>query len=212
MIKTIQPSYKIEYISDNVMQHIEKIGRLCYKSEDKIKDGSADTFNKALINRGHEAMLEHSLITVKFISNRGFTHELVRHRHSAFSQESTRYVKYSDGRMRFIEPYWLNIEYIKDQEKTLLSYKIWEKAMFNAENSYNEMAKFQETDATRGILPNDIKAEIVISTNIREWRSIFKLRTHKTAHPDMRRLMIPLLDELKKRLPIMFGDIEVSDD
>jgi thymidylate synthase (FAD) len=74
------------------------------------------------------------------------------------------------------------------------------------------MSKFQETDATRGILPNDIKAEIVISTNIREWRSIFKLRTHKTAHPDMRRLMIPLLDELKKRLPIMFGDIEVYND
>ena len=100
-MKTLKAGYEIlTPISENglaELQHIERIGRVCYKSEGKItQDGeSAKKFVKMLIDRGHEAMLEHSTLSVKFTVDRGVSHEIVRHRIASFAQESTRYVNYS---------------------------------------------------------------------------------------------------------------------
>lgn len=73
---------------------IEIAGRTCYQSQKgNVTPKSAGTFIKMLLKRGHESVIEHSCLTVKFVGcSRGFTHELVRHRIASFSQESTRYV------------------------------------------------------------------------------------------------------------------------
>lgn len=191
------------------LQHIEKIGRVCYKSEDRItEDGkSAKKFVKMLINRGHEAMIEHSSLSVKFIVDRGVSHELVRHRIASFAQESTRYCNYSNDKfgneITVVEPcFW-------DDKST--NYIIWETAMKTAEETYFRLLELGATpQEARSVLPNSLKTEITITANYREWRNFFKLRTEQAAHPQMREVTIPLLKELQKRIPIIFDDIEVS--
>lgn len=188
------------------LQHIEKIGRVCYKSEDKItEDGeSARKFVKMLIDRGHEAMIEHSSLSVKFIVDRGVSHELVRHRIASFAQESTRYCNYSKDKfgkeITVIDPCFFSP--LSD------SYTFWKHAMEIAEAHYFSLLDSGATpQEARSVLPNSTKTEITITANYREWRNFFKLRTAKAAHPQMREVTIPLLAELKKKLPIIFDDI-----
>lgn len=216
-MQIINQSYKIETKELDIFYMpmlIEGIGRTCYKSEDKISEGTADEFCRKLIKNGHEAMLEHAVITVRFITDRGVTHELVRHRiGTAFAQESTRYVRYG-GNMEFIRPVfsWAQIGYIFDHEKkfndTVTKWQVWLQAMKEAEENYAVMLELGcAPQEARSVLPNSLKTEIVVSANIREWRHIFKLRTAKSAHPQIVALMKPLLEELKSMIPVLFGDI-----
>ena len=189
------------------LQRIEYAGRTCYKSEDKITDDSAKKFVENLIKRGHEAMLEHSSLSVKFICDRGVSHELVRHRMASFAQESTRYCNYSKDKfgkeLTFIKP--------KFFEEGTDSYKYWENAMADAEICYFSMLDFGCTpQEARSVLPNSIKTEVVMTANYREWRHFFWLRAaHKTgpAHPQMEELTIPLLYEVSELIPVVFDDI-----
>lgn len=207
-MKVIKAGYEIlTAISEGgveELQHIEKIGRVCYKSEDKItSDGeSARKFVKMIIDRGHEAMIEHSSLSVKFIVDRGVSHELVRHRIASFAQESTRYCNYSkdkfDNGITFIKPFFFSDT----------KYQRWLAAMADAESAYLDLLNSGATpQEARSVLPNSTKTEIVITANYREWRNFFKLRTAKAAHPQMREVTIPLLKELKEKLPIIFDDI-----
>jgi len=185
----------------NVAQFIENCGRTAYKSEDKITESSAIPFVRSIISRGHESVIEHFNITVRFITDRGVTHELVRHRLAAYTQESTRYCNYSKRGMQFIEPVFWN--------KNDPEYQIWLMAMESCEKYYNILLNNNRTpQEARSVLPNSLKTEIVCTTNIREWRHILRLRTAKTAHPQMRSLMLPLLDELVGKLPVIFNDIK----
>jgi len=209
-MKIIKPSYEIlTPISDGgikELQHIERIARVCYKSEDKIsQDGeSAKQLIKMLIDRKHEAMLEHGSISVLFICDRGVSHELVRHRMASFAQESTRYCNYSKDKfgneLTFIEPcFWHEREY---------KYEDWERAVLEAEDSYFELLDIGASpQEARTVLPNSLKTEIVMTANYREWRHFFKLRCAEAAHPQMRELTRPLLRELHDKLPIIFDDI-----
>ena len=203
------------------LKHIEKIGRVCYKSEGNItEDGeSAKKFVKMLINRGHEAMIEHSSLSVKFVVDRGVSHELVRHRIASFAQESTRYVNYSlekfGNEINVIDIHnGINLDNkMKNMESDTISSIIneWCLAMDDAEKHYMKMMELGATpQIARSVLPNSTKTEITITTNYREWRNFFKLRVHGTAHPQMREVTIPLLNELKNKLPIIFDDIEVE--
>lgn len=211
-MKVINASYVI--LSDisegglKELQHIEKIGRVCYKSEDKINpDGSsAKEFVKMLIGRGHEAMIEHSSLSVKFIVDRGVSHELVRHRIASFAQESTRYCNYSKDKfgkeVTFISPLFF--------DRDTVPYLLWEKAMKSAEELYFSLLDFGVSpQEARSVLPNSTKTEIIITANYREWRNFFKLRTAAAAHPQMREVTIPLLRELKNKIPVIFDDIEI---
>jgi len=177
---------------------------------------SAKTLILKLISRGHEAMLEFGgNITVKFICDRGVSHELVRHRIASFAQESTRYCNYNKRHdISYIIPCWLNIEpgiydYKKCNEITDMHARYWADCMYNIEHWYNEFISVDNwsPQQARSVLPNSLKTEINISANIREWRHIFKLRTNKAAHPQMRELMCPLLDNFKNQIPILFDDI-----
>lgn len=201
------------------LKQIERIGRVCYKSEDKMsEDGeTAKKFVKMLIDRGHEAMIEHSVLSVKFTVDRGVSHELVRHRIASFAQESTRYVNYSldkfDNEINVINIVGgINLDNkMKGIEGILDILYEWEMAMRDAEKHYKQMMIFGATpQIARSVLPNSTKTEITITANYREWRNFFKLRTAPTAHPQMREVTIPLLKELKNRLPIIFDDIEVD--
>ena len=201
------------------LKHIERIGRVCYKSEDRItEDGeSAKKFVKMLIDRGHEAMIEHSSLSVRFTVDRGVSHELVRHRIASFAQESTRYVNYS------LDRYGNEINVIHIEKGITLDKKMnnmdantiaavieeWERAMEDAEKHYMKMIELGATpQIARTVLPSSTKTELVITANYREWRAFFKLRISATAHPQMREITIPLLEELKKRLPVIFDGIE----
>ena len=205
-MKIINASYHIETPIDGVeiLKRIEKAGRTCYKSEDRITAESATAFVRKLIERGHESVLEHASITVRFVCDRGVSHEIVRHRLASYSQESTRYCNYSGDRFRnnitFIKPCFL--------DEGTGGYKLWKQAMFIAEKEYFAMLNWGCTpQEARSVLPNSTKTEIVMTANLREWRHFLKLRTAKAAHPQMRELTVPLLHELQERIPVVFDDI-----
>ena len=206
-MRIIEPSYEIltSINSEEVLRTIEKVARTCYKSEEKIEVGSAERMVSMIIKNGHEAMIEFFDITVKFIHNRGFTHEMVRHRLCSFAQESTRYCNYSDDKfgneITVILPYWIKEACVQDSRD-------WKYTMELCETTYLRfLSNGLKPQAARGVLPNDLKTEINVKANLREWRTIFKLRTAPAAHPDMRRVMIPLLQEFKTLLPVVFDDL-----
>lgn len=218
-MKTIKASYEIlTPISEggvNELQHIEKIGRVCYKSEDAIlSDGSsAKLFVSSLIKRQHEAMLEHGTLSIKFVVDRGVSHELVRHRIMSFAQESTRYCNYGKGKfgseITVIEPcFWKG-------ENSAYPYEEWKRLCELAEKSYFELLDMGATpQEARSVLPNSLKTEITLTGNYREWRHFFRLRACDAtgpAHPQMKEVTIPLLKELKEKLPIIFDDLEIKE-
>lgn len=188
---------------NEILKHIERCGRVCYKSEDRITDGSAERFVAGLIRRGHESVLEHYSITVKFTCDRGVSHEIVRHRLASYSQESTRYCDYSSG-IAFVWPCYLTAGTDEAYD--------WINACGAAEKAYKRMiADGLSPQQARTVLPNGTKTELVMTANLREWRTVLKQRTAKAAHPQMREVMLMLLDEFRERIPIVFDDIEVKD-
>lgn len=198
-MKLIHQTHEILEISKDIPQMIEKAGRTCYKTENKITSTSAGKFVKMLCDKGHDAMIEFGDMTVRFITNRGVTHELVRHRLCSFAQESTRYVRY-DGNMEFIWPVWIDEKH--------QSYREFIDALELAEARYCRLLQLGwRPEQAREVLPNALKTEIVTKANVREWRHIFKLRHSKYAHPQMRALMGPLLAEVKQIVPVVFDDL-----
>lgn len=207
-MKIIKAGFEIlgEPDGAEILKRIELAGRVCYKSEDKITDGSAERFVRSLIQRGHESVLEHEKLTVRFICDRGVSHEIVRHRIASYSQESTRYCNYSKdgfgGEITVIKPLYL--------EEGTPSYDCWKDACEIAESAHFDMLEFGCTpQEARSVLPNSLKTEVVMTANLREWRHFLKLRTAPAAHPQMRELTIPLLAELKRWIHAVFDDIEV---
>lgn len=192
----------------NITRKIELAARTCYKSENLIDENSHIKMIKTLIVNKHEAMLEHAYITVKFICDRGVSHELVRHRIASFAQESTRYCNYSKDKfgneITVIEPAFWD----KDMEK----YWMWKASCEQAEKYYFSLLEIGATpQEARSVLPNSLKTEIIVTMNIREWRHFFDLRAcGKTGkpHPQMLELTIPLLNELKSKVPVIFDDIK----
>ncbi len=190
-----------------ILKAIEQAGRVCYKSEDKITSDSAEKFVAGIIKRGHEAVLEHQSITVKFTVDRGVSHEIVRHRLAAYCQESTRYCNYGQNKfgneITVIKPcFW------SDNPDMMVD---WRSAMRMAENHYfGLLERGASPQEARSVLPNSLKTEVVMTANLREWRHFLKLRTSPAAHPQIREVAIPLLYEFQRLIPVVFDDIEVT--
>jgi len=204
----IKPSYEIinEPKWDDALLQLERAMRTCYKSEEKITAGSAEKLIRNIIKRGHESTLEHISLSVKFICDRGVSHELVRHRHCSFSQESTRYVRY-DGEMEFILPCWFDDDEVRETCRRDRSQ--WAASLWESEGAYRTLIEEGwAPQQARSVLPNSLKTEIVVTTNLRDWRHIFHLRCDNTAHPQMRELMLPLFFELKEKCPVIFDSVE----
>ena len=209
-MKVIQASYEIlTDLSDpinTILKPIETAGSVCYKSENNITDDSCITFCRNILGRGHEAVIEHSQLSIRFTVDRAIANELVRHRIASYCQESTRYVNYSK------EKFGNEIKVIGPDEGILPmgsdNYNFWWSACKSAEESYMAMlSNGVKPEIARNVLPLSTATEIIMTANIREWRSVMKLRTSSRAHPQMRSIMRSLLDELKQKIPVLFDDI-----
>lgn len=205
-MRIIKATYEILTPLDRVqiLKHIETCGRICYKSEHKVTEDSYLGFVRNIIERGHESVLEHFSFSVKFICDRGVSHELVRHRLASYSQESTRYCNYSkdsfNGEIVVIEPIYL--------QPNTPPYNTWKEACEVAESAYFHLLEWGCTpQEARSVLPTSLKTEVVMTANLREWRHFLKIRCSPAAHPQMRELTIPLLNDLKSRIPVIFEDI-----
>lgn len=214
----VKPSYEILTPIDGprILQSIEQAGRTCYKSEDRITEGSAERFCKMILQRGHESVIEHESLSVKFIVDRGVTHELVRHRICAYSQESTRYCNYKGG-VAFVIPPWFDLEPGNydwcglEEGAVPPALLAWASHLLRSEAAYQRLLEFgQSPQQARSVLPNSLKTEIVCTADLREWRWIFKKRCDSAAHPQMREVMIPLLADLVQAIPVIFDDIWAS--
>ena len=202
-MKIIKPYYEIldELDGEKILKKIEICGRTCYKSEDRITHDSCKKFVETIICRGHESVLEHVGFTVRFVCDRGVSHEIVRHRLASYSQESTRYCNYGNqGEITVIAPCFV--------ENDSIAYANWRAGCKLAEESYLRLLSigFRPEEA-RTVLPNSLKTEVVMTANLREWRHFLKMRTNIAAHPQIRELAIPLLEELREKIPVVFADI-----
>ena len=168
--------------------------RVCYKSEDKMKEGSAEKLIKGIIKSKHFGCLEHVNLTVKFICDRACSHQLVRHRLMSFNQKSQRYCKED------------NLEVIKPEG--LENTSLWLESCRQAENAYAELIRRGEKpEVARGVLPNSTATEIYATANLREWRHFFELRCDRTAQKDIRMLALELLCQMFEKYPVFFEDL-----
>ena len=207
-MRIIEPGYEILDTLDGqqILQKIETIGRVCYKSEDRMTADSAAVFLRQILKSGHESVVEHEKVTVRIICDRGVSHEIVRHRIASYSQESTRYCNYAKDKfgneITVIRPsFWA-------EDST--AYGIWKQSMEQIEKDYFALlAAGAKPEEARSVLPNSLKTEIVCTMNLREWRHFFRLRTSMRAHPQIREIAIPLLKDMQTQIPVIFDDITV---
>lgn len=208
-MKIIKPSVELltEINHDEVLSFLESCGRTCYKSSPNISISSAD-FVRRLIASGHESVIEHFSVSFRIICDRGVSHELVRHRLASYSQESTRYCNYGDKEIEFIHPYEL--------EENSIPFIVWKVGCEQAEILYKRLIDSRISPQTaRGILPNSLKTELVMTANLREWRHFLKQRYSGVTgkpHPDMRIIASLILLIFKQTLPEIVEDIETDDE
>ena len=206
-MKITKSTVELIWITDKAEQQIELAGRTCYKSEDKITEKSAQSFSRSMRERGHHAMIEHAVASFRIITDRGITHEIVRHRMASYAQESTRYCNYSSNKFEkqcsFIEP----------PKLTESQRQIWEDSCLNAEKQY--FALLDEgcsPQIARSVLPNCLKTEIVMMANFREWRHFIQLRGSKSAHPQIRPIAYHIWKILMENAPSIFEDLNPVQD
>jgi len=210
-----------------IMRLLEDAGRTCYKSEDKATDDSAGKFIRGIINRGHESVIEHAVYTARIIGDRSMSHQLVRHRIAAYSQESQRYCDYGKKGLQVVCP--PSIGYLApgtwEHRAGLGCMSVWDhegcgtdldsnrlcKWLDNRRREYKEYLDLREDgippEDARSVLPNATKTEVVSTFNLRQWRHVFRERAlNKRAQWQIRQIMCSLLRQMASRLPVIFGD------
>ena len=217
-MKIVDPSYTIlrpcalnAASRKRALHAIADTARTCYKST-----GTDDaTLVAQLVRSGHEAMLEHYSLSVRFVVDRGVSHEIVRHRMASYAQESTRYCNYSmgkfDGQISVICPEELKCHPESGSNQNG-KYFAWWQACAEAETRYIQLVKQYEVppEIARSVLPHSLATELVMTANLREWRHFLALRAVGTTgkpHPQIKQVAVPLLRELAAWLPEVFGDL-----
>jgi thymidylate synthase (FAD) len=198
----VKPSATLLSITPNAAELIERAGRVCYKSEDKIGPGTAKKFIDGLKTREHYSVIEHASASILFVCDRGVSHEIVRHRIASFSQSSTRYCCFAKEKfgheITVIEPPF--------GEDPGDARNEWLRAMEHVEIAYMNMIELDiSPQIARSVLPNSLKTEIVMTANFREWLHFFKMRTSPQAHPQMREVALMAQEILKKECPEVFS-------
>lgn len=185
-----------------LLKRIEYIARVSHRSEDLITYDSWNKFIRAVVlQHGDWSVTEHVSISVEAMVDRGITHEWVRHRIGAYTQESTRFVNYK----KKIEPSFICplTEDIGTEESG-----IWFESIRRAEEAYEELIDLGKSpQIARSVFPNALASKIVVTYNLRSWRHFFLMRTTKEAHPQMREVSVPLLREFQELIPILYEDI-----
>ena len=206
MIETLKEGLIIEFIEqsaslilqgneDKILSNVEIFARTCFQSEAREDKLRTENFVKRLVEKKHASVLEHFNFTARIVTDRAMSHALVRHRHCAFTQESTHYIDYKKAKNKFtfIIPTGLD----EEAKKTFMS--TTKKQML----SYIELYDLVGRDSSRVALPMSLKTELIMTTNIREWMYIFQLRL-AFDHPQMTALLGPLREQFKQVLPIFF--------
>lgn len=203
MVKIIEPSYTIEteLNGNDILKKLEACARVCYQSSHKSGENTASKLIRKIIKNKHDSVLEHFSITVRIIHDRGFAAELRTHRLASHLQESTRLVDYEkNNSITVIKPFFF--EELSDD------YFEWLEAVSFAEAKYLKLRKNgRSPQEARTVLPLSLKVEMVVTANIREWRTILQQRTASGAHPQMKEIMLPLLKDFKRLIPVVFDDI-----
>jgi thymidylate synthase (FAD) len=187
-----------------MLRRIERAGRTCYKSEERVTAESAEKFVRMIMFQyKHHSVIEHESVSVRFVCDRGISHEIVRHRIASYSQESTRYCNYSKDK------HGSEINVIEPPGMTEAQREHWVQAMTEAEIYYFTMLEDgAKPQIARSVLPNSLKTELVMTANLREWRHFFHMRCDTPAHPQIRELAIPLLHEFQELIPVIFEDLK----
>lgn len=198
----VKPSAELLWITPNATQTIELAGRTCYKSEDKITPDSAAKFVSKIMKSGHHSVIEHASASVRFVCDRGVTHEMVRHRLASYSQESTRYCNY--GKDKFGG----QIKVIRPPFRDPMSYEVWEETIRSLERTYLDLLHLGESpQMARSVLPNCLKTEIIMTCNFREWLHVFALRVKGVTgipHPQIKEVMGIAKELLGRACPAIF--------
>lgn len=199
-MRIVKPSVEILCITPEAEKLIERAGRTCYKSEDRITEDSAARFVRMILLNGHLSVLEHASASLKFICDRGVTHEMVRHRTGTYSQESTRYCNYGK------EKFGAEIKVIEPPFQEAGQREKWEKAMLRAERAYLELLEEgAPPELARSVLPNSLATEIVMTANFRNWLHFFELRCAPQAHPQIREVALIARELLAQQAPTVFA-------
>jgi len=201
-MKLVKPGIRIvdPFKPEEILKKIELAARTCYQSVDDKKITDPEKFIRNIIKRGHTSVTEHVSISFRVITDRGISHEWVRHRIASYSQESTRYCKYDDD--------VVFIKHINDPMQHILC-----EEYEHCEESYNRLLEAGAApQIARQVLNNGVKTEIYVTKNLRELMSFFKLRADKAAHPYMKELTIPFLLEMKDKLPCFFENIPYDEE
>lgn len=193
----IQLEVELIAITPDPEKVIEQAGRTCYLSFDRMEEDSDTAFIKRLLKVGHESPLEHAYATFRIRNcSRAMTHQLVRHRLMAVSQQSQRYV--DEDQFAYVLPETLPPEYVedfrRDMETIQQMYRKWRDRGLKKEDA-------------RFVLPNACVSEIVVSADFREWRHIFQLRLSAKAQWEIRKACTKMLAILKQHAPACFEDI-----
>lgn len=184
-----------------LLRKIEWCGRISHRSEEAQTDDSWARFLRAVVvGKGDWSIVEHASATVDALIDRGITHEWVRHRIGAYTQESTRFVNYEKKMpASFVMPIGLTAEQQAE----------WLRGVEVAEQSYKGLVAYGcAPQIARSVFPNALASRLVVTYNLRNWRHFFLMRTTREAHPQMRQVTIPLLREFQERIPVLFDDIE----
>lgn len=225
-MKIIEAGYEIHKLSswEDMMKHIEAIGRTCYKSNDLITADSHLKFIRGLIDRGHNAMIEHVGFSVCFTVDRGVSHEAVRHRLASFAQESTRYCNYEKEKFGGQIKYISVVDTFKEHpvmqklspEAVGQIIGEWYEACADAECHYKNMIQLGcPAELARTVLNHSTATTLWVTMNIREWRHFFSLRACDAtgkAHPQIKEVAVPLLKQLREECPTFFGDLKLKDE
>lgn len=197
----VPQSVELLWCTPDPLRQIEKAGRTCYRSDDRICDGSAEIFVRNILRRGHLSVIEHGSASFLITTDRGISHQIVRHRLASYSQESTRYCNYSrdrfNGEIGFVKPLGL--------EEDSPAYTCWKQACETAETSYLELIRLgQSPQVARDVLPTCTKTEFVMTCNFREWLHFLKERESNAAHPKVVKLAQAIRVELSSLVPVVF--------
>ena len=208
-MNVIRPYAKILSIDGNpacadsgtqALAKIEWCGRISHRSEEAQDNNSWRRFIQAVVlEKGDWSIVEHASATVDMVVDRGITHEWVRHRLFSFTQESTRFVNYEKKMpASFIDPGLV----------AMYASTIWTDAISAAEQAYKDLiAAGCAPQIARSVFSNSLASRIITTGNLRVWRHVFCMRTCKEAHPGMRQVIIPLLEEFKTKIPLLYDDI-----
>ena len=188
------------------LKHVEKCGRICYLSEPKDPEGSTDKFIRMLIKNGHESPLEHGGCTFKIVTDRAISQEVVRHRLASYSQESTRYCNYANGKFS------REITVIESSGLAENEAREWLDAMEHLERTYLLMIDSGvKPEKARDVLPLCLKTELMMTANFREWRHFLKLRGSRMAHQGIRKIAKQIYEVFQRAIPVLVEDIKLAD-